>query len=947
MTTRCKVLDVACHEGSEDLGVNIGLDEGVVDLGDEYTVEGVFSSSSQISRHLSRPQRYRLVLHKSLLQLQSLPMTDPAEEAAYIEELYEYMEQLKNALKIFTKLEIIQNHYLKFQFHNTHKGDMKMEQYLVKMKNLIDKLKLAGSPISNSNLVIQTLNGLDSDYNPMVVKLSNEIDINCVELQTQLGNKFGSQGDWRDSTFKGTRGGRGKGWMLKPINQELDEVNGTNSLLVGNGEKLKVMASGTTKLNNLHLHDVLYVPKITKNLLSIAKFTIDNNILVEFNENCCFVKDKLTRKALLKGELKDDLYELCNDKDSYVYMSLKENWHKLLGHPNNKVLEKGILTAFTHQHEAFQCALSLLAHLTMKFLWSLDPSHSGVCSILPCVPSTRSLPGAAPYLCPLHFVPFAPAITPQPHQCPGVTMKSLMLLLLLSPVQKKRNAKGCNGCPISLEAFQRFGCFPPLKENHYRRRKRRNLKVGGVSECIHILGEGKEEEFDFLGSGGVWDAFMNEEVQRALCGGGGSNALLLTLGRPPTYPQEHPLLTPKIDDHCSEENKPDGQIPNGNIGKDRTDKVSGLYESRSSTSLAPGVLPPEVSPTTIIWSYDRRPPAIPTHERRNHGISGSGRQQSLTIEEETEYQRDLLSDRTKFNNGSKAGLVNENRMVREGTEQKVNENSKMKVKGLNPGKRPDDKTGRQCKTGRQYKTVCQYKTGRLAPGVFNLKGARDVWSFREKEEEKWVSERLSSEEEERLHAERWQGLKSYLKYDLQSGRPSIRNLPHGFYYQEIFIPLQPDASQVPVSHYHPRKLEGHQPQTMASFARGAASLTRVGLSSSKSPIQLIHRRGLAGAADFWAVPFAFACSSAAFFENLGLGCDVKNTVCVCSAIFDHHGPPKVNFWKDPMSPSKWKEEHFVIISLAGWGLLVYGGYKLFTGGKGKKEEVLSCLFVTA
>lgn len=24
---------------------------------------------------------------------------------------------------------------------------------------------------------------------------------------------------------------------------------------------------------------------------------------------------------------------------------------------------------------------------------------------------------------------------------------------------------------------------------------------------------------------------------------------------------------------------------------------------------------------------------------------------------------------------------------------------------------------------------------------------------------------------------------------------------------------------------------------------------------------------------------------------------------------DHHGPPKVNFWDDPLSPSKWKEEH--------------------------------------
>ncbi|KAK9152595.1 hypothetical protein Sjap_000075 [Stephania japonica] len=55
----------------------------------------------------------------------------------------------------------------------------------------------------------------------------------------------------------------------------------------------------------------------------------------------------------------------------------------------------------------------------------------------------------------------------------------------------------------------------------------------------------------------------------------------------------------------------------------------------------------------------------------------------------------------------------------------------------------------------------------------------------------------------------------------------------------------------------------------------------------------------------------------------------------------HHGPQKVNCWQDPMSPSKWKEEHFVIVSLSGWGLLFYGGYKFFTGGnKDKKEEVI-------
>ncbi|KAI3457505.1 hypothetical protein Pfo_014168 [Paulownia fortunei] len=53
---------------------------------------------------------------------------------------------------------------------------------------------------------------------------------------------------------------------------------------------------------------------------------------------------------------------------------------------------------------------------------------------------------------------------------------------------------------------------------------------------------------------------------------------------------------------------------------------------------------------------------------------------------------------------------------------------------------------------------------------------------------------------------------------------------------------------------------------------------------------------------------------------------------------DHHGPPRVNFWQDPMSPSKWKEEHFVIVSLTGWGLLLFGGYKFFTGGKKDKQE---------
>ncbi|KAL4569852.1 hypothetical protein LXL04_025496 [Taraxacum kok-saghyz] len=84
-------------------------------------------------------------------------------------------------------------------------------------------------------------------------------------------------------------------------------------------------------------------------------------------------------------------------------------------------------------------------------------------------------------------------------------------------------------------------------------------------------------------------------------------------------------------------------------------------------------------------------------------------------------------------------------------------------------------------------------------------------------------------------------------------------------------------------------------------ARQAANILRLSAPRSASQAaSLIQRRGLAGAAD-------------------------------------HHGPAKIDCWKDPMSPSMWKEEHFVIVSLTGWGLAIYGGYKLFSGGK--KDEV--------
>lgn len=131
--------------------------------------------------------------------------------------------------------------------------------------------------------------------------------------------------------------------------QEIAEHDGKSKLTIGNGDNLKILATGSTTLcthkKPLKLHEVLYVPKITKNLLSVSRLASDNNIFVEFHATKCFVKDKATGMVLLEGKIEDGLYQLSsmssnNNKGPSVFLSIMESWHKRPGHPNSKVLDE-------------------------------------------------------------------------------------------------------------------------------------------------------------------------------------------------------------------------------------------------------------------------------------------------------------------------------------------------------------------------------------------------------------------------------------------------------------------------------------------------------------------------------------------------------------------------------------------------------------------------------
>lgn len=160
------------------------------------------------------------------------------------------------------------------------------------------------------------------------------------------------------------------------------ECGGKRKVTVGNGSELQIShignASLATKNGVLNLKNVLCVPNIAKNLVSVSKLARDNNVFVEFYADSCLVKDISTGKVVMKGTLKDGLYELNNvdaanhptflcagtknllqplelkDVNSSIFvlsnvdvqMAMSKNvWHRRLGHPSIKVVE-GVIKRF-------------------------------------------------------------------------------------------------------------------------------------------------------------------------------------------------------------------------------------------------------------------------------------------------------------------------------------------------------------------------------------------------------------------------------------------------------------------------------------------------------------------------------------------------------------------------------------------------------------------------
>lgn len=95
---------------------------------------------------------------------------------------------------------------------------------------------------------------------------------------------------------------------------------------------------------------MLYVPSITKNLISISALCVTNRVNVLFFYSFFQVQDRHTGTTLVQGDRKDGIYmwpkcAMCRSSALVLSSSVKYNdsvftWHCHLGHPSLAIFRK-------------------------------------------------------------------------------------------------------------------------------------------------------------------------------------------------------------------------------------------------------------------------------------------------------------------------------------------------------------------------------------------------------------------------------------------------------------------------------------------------------------------------------------------------------------------------------------------------------------------------------
>ena len=179
--------------------------------------------------------------------------------------------------------------------------------------------------------------------------------------------------------------------LLKNISSYL----GSDSITIGNGAFLPIDGIGTSFLKqkyNLPLSNVLSVPNLKQNLLSISQLTDEYPVNCEFSNISVCVKDRETGQVLLKGPRRRNLYTLSGIPEAYFSNRFKagtaELWHQRLGHPQasavSVLFNKNLVDVTGSLRSKFLCDSCQLGKLSKMPFSASEHTSSSVFDKIHC-----------------------------------------------------------------------------------------------------------------------------------------------------------------------------------------------------------------------------------------------------------------------------------------------------------------------------------------------------------------------------------------------------------------------------------------------------------------------------------------------------------------------------------------------------------------------------------
>jgi len=119
------------------------------------------------------------------------------------------------------------------------------------------------------------------------------------------------------------------------------------------------------------LSNVLYIPHITKPLLSVQKIYCDNNVYFKFHASVFYIKDLSTKTMLLSGHSNDSFYVLSESSTTTISQicwspcisATTNQWHRRLGHPTSRIFNLLVFKnkiMCTSRRSLVQCQTCLL-----------------------------------------------------------------------------------------------------------------------------------------------------------------------------------------------------------------------------------------------------------------------------------------------------------------------------------------------------------------------------------------------------------------------------------------------------------------------------------------------------------------------------------------------------------------------------------------------------------